>query len=119
MPLPSYRKNTTRIRRASSAPNIKLNQSTMSINGPGNTNVSKTLDQRELLQDFSDDELYDTASSGVCDSKGSRSSTISYILLTAYMIGWSALWTCLLVVVVPYQLDKWWGTNTKAPPLVL
>ena len=89
----------------------------MSINGPGNTNVSKTLDQRELLQDFSDDELYDTASSGVCDSKGSRSSTISYILLTAYMIGWSALWTCLLVVVVPYQIGQMVGDEHKGSSL--
>ena len=130
MSLPTYN-NTTRIRRASSAPQLNSNNNnyhSMSINGDPNQNynhstggkssaLNKNMDKRILLDDFSDEESYDTSSRSACDPKNRPNSTLGYILLTSYMIGWSALWTCLLVVAVPYQIEMMVGDEGKGSAL--
>ena len=130
MSLPTYN-NTTRIRRASSAPQLNSNNNnyhSMSINGDPNQNYNhstggkssafnKNMDKRILLDDFSDEESYDTSSRSACDPKHRPNSTLGYILLTSYMIGWSALWTCLLVVAVPYQIEMMVGDEGKGSAL--
>ena len=94
----------------------------MSINGTGNnTHGSKTLDQRELLQDFSDDELYDTTSSEGLRLEGKPKKLNNFLHTFNCVYDWVE---CSMDL--PFgccsSVSNWTnglGTSTKAPPLVL
>eukprot|EP00943_MAST-04B_sp_MAST-4B-sp1_P009909 g9909.t1 len=122
MSLPTYQ-TTTRIRRAASAPTLYNNSMpteggySQHLNTDTKTaSYNKNMDKRVLLDDFSDEESYDT-SRGACDPQHRPNTTLGYILLTSYMIGWSALWTCLLVVAIPYQIEQMVGEAKKGSAL--
>ena len=70
------------------------------------------MDKRILLDDFSDEESYDTSSRSACDPKHRPNSTLGYILLTSYMID-GARYDMLLVVAVPYQIEMMVGDEGK------
>ncbi len=81
---------------------------------------------KELLGDYSDEDNFATGADRD-DSTGKGKNKLcgrfqcsrmyDFFVLTAYMVGWSAVWSCLLVVVVPRQIESIVGGKEKGTAL--
>ena len=78
---------------------------------------SKKKKKSRVRFDLDDTQKYSFSLTSPNKKKKSRS-TWYYFLITAYIIGWSAVWVSLYIVLLPYQVQVLFGENNKGSTLL-
>jgi len=77
---------------------------------------SKKKKKSRVRFDLDNTQKYSFSLTSPNKKKKSRS-TWYYFLITAYIIGWSAVWVSLYIVLMPYQVQLLFGENKKGSTL--